>query len=99
MTVIEHQSLALLTLSENRTGSGVWGLGLTVCDGLCYGKKKKRNERSSRGSYTSPIATVAIHLLQQEATGCHENSRTLCDHWKLPILAGISQNAHLNGTA
>jgi hypothetical protein len=82
MTVIEHQSLALLTLSENRTGSGVWGLGLTVCDGLCYGKKKKRNEkmrdeRSSRSSYTSPIATVAIHLLQQEATGCHENSRTL----------------------
>jgi hypothetical protein len=44
MTVIEHQSLALLTLSENRTGSGVWGLGLTVCDGLCYGKKKRKEK-------------------------------------------------------
>jgi hypothetical protein len=44
MTVNEHQSLALLTLSENGTGSGVWGLGLTVCDGLCYGKKKRKEK-------------------------------------------------------
>jgi hypothetical protein len=99
-------------MTENMVSNVEFGrqeleLGLTVCERLCCGKKKRKRKREVGEVHEAIIRCIShrntlpwqhrrLHLLQRGRCGC---KRRLGDSpaWKLPILARVSPTAHLDG--
>jgi hypothetical protein len=82
-------------------------LGLTVCERLCCGKKKRKRKREVEEIHEALIRCIShrntlpwqhtrLHLLQRGRCGCKRRLGN-SPAWKLPILARVSPTAHLDG--